>query len=82
MMQIYRVVTDSWQKDLVWLTWDLSFFLLVVVLYYISNCISFCIYTLTADVFREEFKRMAVRVYRRFCPQRRVQATTMITGSS
>ena len=75
-------MTDSWQKDLVWRTWDVFFFLLAVALYYIPNCISFYIYTLTAGVFREEFKRIAVQVYRRFRPQRRVQVTTMITGNS
>ena len=81
-MQIYQMVTDSWSKDLVWLTWDLFFFLLAVVLYYIPNCISFYIYTLTAGIFRQEFKRIAVQLYRRFRPQRRVQVTMMATDGS
>ena len=77
------MVTENWQKDPVWLTWDMFFYALALFFFYIPNCIGFYIYTLTGGVFRQEFKRIAIQLYRRFRrPQRQIIAITVqpITG--
>lgn len=58
-------MTANWEKDGVWQTWDLFFFVLALFLFYIPHCTGFYIYTLTARMFRQELKRIIIQCYRR-----------------
>ena len=77
---MYTAVTTDWQKDFVWQMWDVFFVNLTLVIFYVPYCTAFYIYTLTANIFREELKRIIGLCFRRFFRQQQLRATTVATS--
>lgn len=70
-------MSGSWQKDLLWQTWDSFLINLALIMFYVPYCTGFYIYTLTATIFREELKQIINRCVHGFFPQRQMDVANV-----
>ncbi|UJR10940.1 hypothetical protein I4U23_015125 [Adineta vaga] len=68
--QIYQVTIDNQFKDDIQNARDLFFLSIALALFCIPHCISFYMYTITASIFRQEFKQIVLKCYQRLFPKR------------